>query len=52
MKKNIYKTPIIKIVAIKTERLLVSESMGVNNSQTVTNDNAVFSRDSSWDEDE
>lgn len=52
MKKNSYKVPDIKIVTIKIESLLGSESMAIDNTHTVTNDNAVFSRGGSWDGDE
>jgi len=52
MKKNIYKAPIIKIVDIKIESLLDSESVAIDKTHTVTNDNAVFSRKGSWNEDE
>ena len=51
MAKKEYVTPNTIIVHLKTERLLGSESMTINNNsnQKVTNSNQVFSREIEWD---
>lgn len=54
MKQRQYKAPIVHIVEIKAGRLLGSESMTLDSTNKVTNDNSVFSRSnhSEWDDDE
>ena len=54
MKQKQYKTPTVNIVEIKIQSLLGSESLGVNSTKTVENDNDVFSRSghSNWDDSE
>ena len=53
MKKKQYKAPTTMLVPLKMNCLLVAESMQVNSTQTVNDDNAVFSRGgTSWDWDE
>lgn len=53
MKKKQYIAPTTMLVPVKTESLLVSESMQVDSTHTVTDDNQVFSRrGNGWEEDE
>lgn len=51
MAKKEYVTPNTSIVHLKTERLLGSESMTINNNpnQKVTTNDKVFSREIEWD---
>ena len=49
MAKKEYVTPNTIIVHLKTERLLGSESMTINNNQKVTPNDKVFSREIEWD---
>lgn len=54
MEQKQYKSPTVNIVEIKVGKLLGSESMGMNSTNKVTNDNSVFSRSdrSEWDDDD
>lgn len=51
MEKKNYCVPNTKVVPVKMGTLL-NQSMTINSTQKVTNDNAVFSRQSSWSGDE
>lgn len=52
MEHKQYKTPTVKIVEIRVERLLGVESMGMDSTNKVTSDESVFSRSAqgSWDD--
>ena len=53
MDKKKYIIPTSIVVKLKIESLLVNESMGVDSSHTVTNNNQVYSRrGKSFDDDE
>ena len=52
MEKKQYKEPSLTIYQIKTYLLTASENLGIDDSHTVSDDNAVFSRGEDWDWDD
>lgn len=53
MEKKTYETPVTTMVRVKAGNLLgTSENMPVDNTHTVTNDNSVFARGFSWEDEE